>query len=61
MAVGFFIPGGVYPQNAGPAFAIFKFVQCIACATGFGYTSHVKLYPQIGALWALGLVGNVLF
>jgi hypothetical protein len=32
--------GGVYPDQAGPAFAIFNFAKCIAAAAGFIYAGR---------------------
>ncbi len=34
--------GGIYPDEAGPAFAIFKFVQSVAACVGFGYAGVVS-------------------
>ncbi len=34
--------GGVYPDEAGPAFAIFKFVQSVAACAGFAYAGEVR-------------------
>ncbi len=53
--------GGVYPERAGQAFAIFKFVQCIAAAAGFMYTSYIPLYIHVGLLLGLGTIGTLLF
>ena len=53
--------GGVYPNEAGPAFAIFKFVQCVAAAAGFLYAGYIPLYWHCGMLWAVGLIGTLLF
>ncbi|TRY62646.1 hypothetical protein TCAL_11960 [Tigriopus californicus] len=53
--------GGVYPDRAGPAFAIFKFVQCVAAAVGFLYSNHLELYYQIAISLALGLIGTATF
>ena len=36
------ILGGIWADNAGPAFAIFKFVQSIAAACGFVYAGEIN-------------------
>ncbi len=53
--------GGIYPDQAGPAFAIFKFVQSVSAAAGFGYAGYIPLYYHIGLLWLLGTVGTFFF
>ncbi len=53
--------GGVYSDNPGPAFAIFKFVQSIASSIAFSYTESTTLYVQIPMLWGVGLIGAILF
>lgn len=51
----------MYPDKAGPAFAMFKFVQSSASAIGFGYAGVIPLYWHIGMLWLVGAVGTILF
>ena len=54
-------PGGVYPNQAGQAFAIFKFVQCVAAAAGFVYAGYIPLYWHILMLGIVGLFGTFFF
>ena len=53
--------GGIYRDEAGPAFAIFKFVQCVAAAAGFVYAGYIPLYYHVGMLWVIGTVGTIVF
>ena len=52
---------GVYPDRAGPAFAIFKFVQCVAAAAGFFYSGEIDLFIQGGISGGLMVVGTIFF
>lgn len=53
--------GDVYSDNSAPAFAIFKFVQSVAAAIGFVYSSMFSIYWQTGILMVFGTVGALSF
>ncbi|XP_037925519.1 UNC93-like protein MFSD11 [Hermetia illucens] len=53
--------GGVYAKHSIPAFALFKFVQSLAAAAGFFYSSHLGLRAQMGILIAFGTIGTACF
>lgn len=53
--------GDVYANNSAPAFAIFKFVQSVAAAVGFTYSSVLNIYFQLGILMLFGSVGALCF
>jgi len=55
------ILGGVYKDNAGPAFSILKSVQSAASAIALAYTDKLELYIQIPMLMAMGVIGTVFF
>ena len=47
--------GQVYPNEAGPAFAIFKFISSLSASLGFAYSGYIPLYWHCGMLGVLGL------
>ncbi|PIK55725.1 putative UNC93-like protein MFSD11-like [Apostichopus japonicus] len=53
--------GDVYSDNSAPAFAIFKFVQSVAAALGFVYSSMLNIYWQLGILMVFGTIGSLSF
>ncbi|KAG8236565.1 hypothetical protein J437_LFUL017021 [Ladona fulva] len=55
------ILGGIYADDSAPAFALFKFVQSVAAAASFFYSSHVGLHAQLAILVATACVGTLSF
>ncbi|XP_043567625.1 UNC93-like protein MFSD11 isoform X3 [Chiloscyllium plagiosum] len=55
------ILGILYPQQSGPAFAIFKFVQSISAAVAFGYSNYLVLSSQLLILTTFCFIGTLSF
>ncbi|XP_078414589.1 UNC93-like protein MFSD11 [Cetorhinus maximus] len=55
------ILGILYPQQSGPAFAIFKFVQSISAAVAFGYSNYLVLSWQLLILTSFCFFGTLSF
>ncbi|KAK3851429.1 hypothetical protein Pcinc_041918 [Petrolisthes cinctipes] len=55
------ILGGVYQDNSGPAFALFKFTQSLSAAACFFYTSVFELYWHLGILVVFATIGTLTF
>ncbi|GCC36159.1 hypothetical protein chiPu_0014651 [Chiloscyllium punctatum] len=55
------ILGILYPQQSGPAFAIFKFVQSISAAVAFGYSNYLVLSSQLLLLTTFCFIGTLSF
>ncbi|XP_071442310.1 UNC93-like protein MFSD11 [Hetaerina americana] len=55
------ILGGIYADDSGPAFALFKFTQSVAAAASFFYSSQLGLYAQLAILVATGCIGTLAF
>ncbi|KAH8381482.1 hypothetical protein KR093_005762 [Drosophila rubida] len=53
--------GGEYVNNAVGAFALFKFMQSVAAAISFFYSSYLGLYVQLGILVISGTIGTITF
>lgn len=50
--------GGVFAHDSASAFAIFKFMQSVAAAICFFYSTVVRLYFQLGILIVLATLGT---
>ncbi|XP_064087813.1 UNC93-like protein MFSD11 isoform X1 [Macrobrachium nipponense] len=55
------ILGSVYPDNSGPAFALFKFTQSLSAAACFFYASILQLYWHLAILVVFATIGTVSF
>ncbi|XP_063605818.1 UNC93-like protein MFSD11 isoform X2 [Penaeus indicus] len=55
------ILGSVYPDNSGPAFALFKFMQSLSAAACFFYSSIFQLYWHLGILVVFATLGTLSF
>ena len=55
------IIGVTYPDNSAAAFAVFKFVQCLAAAVGFFYSSYLQLQYQLLILVLFNFAGMLTF
>lgn len=53
--------GSVYPDNSGPAFALFKFTQSLSAAACFFYASVLQLYWHLVILVIFGTIGTISF
>ncbi|XP_072337272.1 UNC93-like protein MFSD11 [Scyliorhinus torazame] len=53
--------GILYPQQSGPAFAIFKFVQSISAAVAFGYSNYLVLPWQLLIMTTFCFFGTLSF
>lgn len=53
--------GSVYAKNSAAAFALFKFTQSVAAASGFVYSSHLGLRSQMSILLLAGAIGTMGF
>jgi len=55
------IIGGTWPNNSAAAFALFMFVQCMAAAIGFFYSSYLTLQWQLLLLCLFDVAGMLTF
>jgi hypothetical protein len=55
------ILGVIYSNNSASAFALFKFVQSIAAAIAFFYSSSADLHIQVLILAIFASIGTVSF
>lgn len=51
--------GSVYADSSAPAFAIFKFTQCVGASASFIYAESLGLYWQLRILLITVLIGTV--
>jgi hypothetical protein len=55
------ILGVIYSNNSAPAFALFKFIQSVAAAVAFFYSSSADLHIQVLILAIFASIGTVSF
>jgi len=55
------ILGVVYSEDSAPAFALFKFIQSVTAAIGFGYATHLVLNYQLLILVVMAFAGTITF
>lgn len=53
--------GTVYADNSAPAYAVFKFVQSLAAAVAFFYSSWINLHIQLLVLAIFASIGTLTF
>ncbi|XP_070502205.1 UNC93-like protein MFSD11 [Chironomus tepperi] len=53
--------GGTFAKKSTEAFSIFKFVQSVAAASSFVYSSHIGLRMQMAILVVFGTIGTIAF
>ncbi len=55
------ILAGVYAKEAGPAFAIYKFIKHTSAAIGFAYAGFMPLYWHVALLSCTAVLGTACF
>ena len=57
----FSILGGTYRENSASAFAIMKFMQCLAASIAFWYSPVLGLYWQLLIALIFDVLGTIAF